>query len=92
MNLIIIGIFVVWNVVTFFLMGLDKRKAKKNQYRISEKTLFISALCFGALGATIGMNFFRHKTKHWYFKYGFPLLVVIQLAILLYFISKMNIV
>ena len=51
MNLIIIGIFVVWNVVTFFLMGLDKRKAKKNQYRISEKTLFISALCFGALGA-----------------------------------------
>ena len=92
MNLIIIGIFVVWNVVTFFLMGLDKRKAKKNQYRISEKTLFISALCFGALGATIGMNFFRHKTKHWYFEYGFPLLVVIQLAILLYFISKMNIV
>jgi len=92
MNLIIIGIFVVWNVVTFFLMGLDKRKAKKNQYRISEKTLFISALCFGALGATIGMNFFRHKTKHWYFKYGFPFLLVIQLAILLYFISKMNIV
>ena len=92
MNLFIIGLFIFWNMVTFCLMGIDKKKAKKNQYRISEKTLFITALCFGALGATIGMNFFRHKTKHWYFKYGFPFLLVIQFALLLYFISKMNIV
>ena len=92
MNLFIIGIFILWNIVTFSLMGIDKKKARKNQYRIPEKTLIVSAIVFGALGATFGMKIFRHKTKHWYFKYGFPFLLVIQLAILLYFISKMNIV
>lgn len=81
-------VIIIWNLVTFLLMGIDKKRAKKKQYRISEKTLLVSALLFGALGATIGMYVFRHKTKHWYFKFGLPLLLIIQLVGILYYLIK----
>lgn len=81
-------LFIIWNICTFLLMGIDKKRAKKKQYRISEKTLLVSALLFGALGATIGMYVFRHKTKHWYFKFGLPLLLIIQLVGILYYLIK----
>ena len=75
-------ILLVMNVLAFALMGIDKMKAKQGAWRIPEKTLFTVAALFGALGGTIGMNFFRHKTKHWQFKYGFPALMVVQIALL----------
>lgn len=83
--LIAVGIL---NVISFFLMALDKRLAYRRRRRIPEKVLFLSALLFGALGGTAGMWIFRHKTKHWYFRLFFPLLVVAQAAVLAYAISR----
>lgn len=74
------------NLYGFILMGVDKNKAKKGQYRISEKTLWITAICGGAVGTTIGMNLFRHKTKHTSFRIGFPSLAVLQIAIFVLYI------
>ena len=68
------------NVLAFVLMGIDKRRAKQNAWRIPEKTLFLPAILGGALGGVAGMRLFHHKTRHWYFKYGFPLLLILQLA------------
>ena len=76
------------NVTGFFLMGVDKNRAKRGAWRISEKTLFGCALLGGSLGTTIGMHVFHHKTKHWYFKYGMPLILVAECALLLYFCMK----
>ena len=73
---------VVASVLGFLLMGMDKRKAKRGQWRIPEKTLFLVALLGGAIGSTLGMNVFRHKTKHWYFKFGFPALAMLQIVLL----------
>ena len=70
------------NLNSFALMGLDKRRAKKHGWRIPEKTLFLSALPFGGLGAVLGMRLFRHKTKHWYFAVGMPLILLAQLVLL----------
>lgn len=79
---VIIAILFVMNLLAFALMGIDKAKAKASAWRIPEKTLFLVTALFGGLGGTLGMNVFRHKTKHWYFKFGFPVLLVIQLAVL----------
>ena len=68
------------NVLAFVLMGIDKRRAKQNAWRIPEKTLFLPPILGGALGGVAGMRLFHHKTRHWYFKYGFPLLLILQLA------------
>ena len=62
-------------------MGLDKRKAKKNLWRIPEKTLFLSAILGGSAGAIAGMYVFHHKTRHWYFVIGMPLILVIQIGL-----------
>ncbi|MBR5127666.1 MAG: DUF1294 domain-containing protein [Roseburia sp.] len=72
------------NVTGFFLMWADKKRAKKGAWRISEKTLFGCALLGGSLGTTVGMHVFHHKTKHWYFKYGMPLIFVIQVLFMSY--------
>mgnify|MGYP000916949615 CR=1 FL=1 len=70
----------VWTILAFALMGIDKWKAKRGAWRVPEKVLFFSALAGGSLGALAGMALFRHKTRHWYFQYGFPLLLLLQLA------------
>lgn len=70
------------NLIGFFIMGIDKKRAIKKRYRISEKKLFMIALIGGSLGSTLGMKKFRHKTKHWYFKYGMPTIFLIQLLLL----------
>lgn len=72
----------VVNVVAFALMGIDKSKAKRGAWRIPERTLFLPVVLFGSLGGTLGMLTFRHKTKHWYFKYGFPALLVVQVLLM----------
>lgn len=79
----IIGIYlVVINVIAFTSMWIDKKRAIRHRYRISEKTLFTLALVGGALGSILGMRKFHHKTKHWYFKYGMPLILIVQIALL----------
>ena len=80
--LIYLGII---NLIGFFSMFLDKQKAKRNKWRIPEKTLFLLAIIGGSLGTTFGMNVFRHKTKHWYFKFGMPMILIIQIILILYF-------
>ena len=75
-------ILLVMNLLAFALMGMDKMKAKRGSWRIPEKTLFLVTALFGALGGTLGMHVFRHKTKHWYFKFGFPALLVVQIVLL----------
>lgn len=62
-------------------MGIDKAKARKRAWRIPEATLFIIALIGGSLGSTVGMHFFHHKTRHWYFVFGMPLILIIQIGI-----------
>ena len=76
------------NVIAFVLMGVDKIKAKMDKRRIPEKVLFLLAVLGGGLGGTVGMLSFRHKTKHWYFAVGFPALAILQLALLIVYLSK----
>ena len=73
------------NIIGFSAMFLDKQKAKRGKWRIPEKTLFLFALIGGSLGTTLGMHVFHHKTKHWYFKFGMPLILIVQLILLVYF-------
>lgn len=80
-TLLLIYIIAV-NFIGLFLMGLDKYKAKKRLWRIPESTLFIVAIIGGSLGSIIGMHLFRHKTRHWYFVYGLPVILVLQLIII----------
>ncbi|MBR3763431.1 MAG: DUF1294 domain-containing protein [Clostridia bacterium] len=80
--LIIIAVAaLVMNPVAFVLMGVDKKRARKGAWRIPEKTLFLATACFGGLGGTLGMFLLRHKTKHWYFRLGFPALLVLQVVV-----------
>lgn len=78
---IVIIYLVLINLAAFVLMGLDKRKARKNLWRIPEKTLFLSAILGGSAGAIAGMYVFHHKTRHWYFVIGMPLILVIQIGL-----------
>ena len=84
MKLVMIYLIII-NFIAFTLMGVDKRKAIQGAWRIPEKVLFLSAVFGGAVGAWIGMYVFRHKTKHWYFVVGVPLIILVQAALLLYF-------
>ncbi len=77
---------VLINVIAFLLMGIDKRRAVRHRWRIPEKTLFLSALLLGSIGANLGMQVFRHKTKHKSFVFGMPLILIIQAAAVLYFL------
>lgn len=77
-------ILLITNGVAFALMGYDKSCAKRRKRRIAEKTLFLCAACFGALGGTAGMFLFRHKTKHWHFRVFFPLMLAVQAALLIW--------
>ena len=70
------------NLAAFWAMWLDKRRAQKGRWRVRERTLWVLAACFGALGGTLGMWIFRHKTRHVYFAVGFPTLLAAQSALL----------
>ena len=75
---------IVINVVTFLVYGIDKRKAKKGSWRISEATLLILAAIGGSIGALLGMKIWHHKTMHKKFKYGLPLIFIIQILLIGY--------
>ncbi len=76
--------FIVLNIAGFASMGIDKRKAQRNAFRIPEATLFAIALVGGSLGSNLGMRIFRHKTKHWYFNIGMPIILILQISILVF--------
>ncbi len=71
------------NLIAFAMYGIDKRKAIKGRYRISEMALLTVAILGGSIGAWLGMQTFRHKTKHLKFKIGVPLIFVIQMALVI---------
>lgn len=78
-------IFVIYlfmiNLIGYAIMGVDKKRAIRGAWRIPEASLFTVALLGGALGCTLGMNHFRHKTRRWYFKYGMPGIFVVQVLL-----------
>ena len=74
------------NVLGFLLMGIDKLRAKKQVWRVPEKTLFLMAVIGGSIGTNLGMYVFRHKTKHWYFVIGMPLILIAQIALVVWLV------
>lgn len=78
---IIIYIIVI-NLISFFAMFLDKRKAKYGRWRIPEQTLLILALIGGSIGGIIGMYTFRHKTQKLRFSVGFPVIFILQIILI----------
>lgn len=70
------------NLAGFAIMGIDKRRAVRHAWRVSEASLFFTALIGGSLGSIIGMYTFRHKTRHWYFVVGMPVIAVLQILVL----------
>ena len=87
-----IKILIIWlvliNLTAFALFGIDKKRAKKKQWRIPEKMLFLSAILGGSIGALLGMQLFRHKTKHWYFRYGIPFILLLQAALMVFLLRR----
>ena len=84
---LLLGYFIIMNLIGFALMGIDKYRAKKRSFRIPEATLFIVAIIGGSIGSIIGMHAFRHKTRHWYFVYGMPFILLLQI---IFFIFLLN--
>ena len=78
------------NAAAFLLMLVDKLKAKKNRWRIPERTLFGSALLGGSIGALLGMYTFRHKTKHLSFSLGMPAILIAQVALAIWIFLKIG--
>lgn len=73
--------FGIMNLLGLIVMGVDKWKAKHNVWRIPEKTLFLVSILGGSVGIWAGMYLFRHKTKHWYFVVGMPLILAVQVVL-----------
>lgn len=91
MNLIYLIIyFVIINSIGFLAMYIDKKKAIRGSYRISEKTLFIISVFLGAIGVYYGMYKFRHKTKHSSFTVGIPLCIILNIISLYYITIYMH--
>ena len=76
-------VWAVMSLVTFTIFVYDKLQAKRGKWRVKEATLFIACACFGGIGGVLGMNILRHKTKHWYFKLFFPLMMIVQIILLI---------
>ena len=84
MNLtaILVIVLIVPNVISFSLMAFDKYCAKAGKWRVPEKTLFTATACFGGLGGVLGMTLCHHKTRHWYFRVFFSMLLAVQIVLL----------
>ena len=88
-HVIIIYYLLVINAVAFIVYGIDKLKARKGRWRISEATLLLLALVGGSIGAWLGMKVWQHKTMHLKFKYGLPAILLLQLALAVYLCTRM---
>ncbi|MDC3412600.1 DUF1294 domain-containing protein [Aquibacillus sp. 3ASR75-11] len=82
--ILIITYFGIINITAFFTMGVDKRRSKSKHWRIPERRLWLLTLFGGAIGAYYGMRTFRHKTKHLQFKYGLPIVALLQVILYVY--------
>ena len=80
---------ILMNLIGFALMGVHKQRARRRDWRIPEKVLFGAALLGGSVGAWAGMYLFHHKTRHWYFVVGMPLILAVQAALVWYFHSML---
>jgi uncharacterized membrane protein YsdA (DUF1294 family) len=80
--------FAIMNLAGFLIMGIDKRKAVNKLWRIPESTLFIIAIIGGSIGSIIGMHVFHHKTRKWYFVYGMPFILIMQILIVIAIIKS----
>lgn len=78
MNTLVLLYFFIINLVGFLLMLVDKRRSIKREWRISERTFFIISIIGGSIGAYLGMQLFRHKTRHLKFTLGIPIIIIIQ--------------
>ncbi|MGN0283371.1 MAG: DUF1294 domain-containing protein [Segatella copri] len=78
------------NIATFFLYGIDKYKARKGRWRISEATLLLMAVFGCSIGAWAGMRLWHHKTMHKKFKYGIPIIIILQVALAVYLITNID--
>lgn len=86
---ILIYLLVV-NIITFLMMGFDKHEAKKGNWRVSEKTLFMLVVLGGSIGGILGMFTFRHKTKKWYFRFGFPIILILQILVIIDLVRRFS--
>ena len=84
----IVYYFITLNIVTFLVYGIDKWKAKQGSWRISEATLLSLAVIGGSIGALLGMQVWHHKTMHKKFKYGLPLILLVQIVLIYVIIQK----
>lgn len=75
-----LALYILWNIVGFIMMMMDKRRAGQGRWRIRERTFFLCASAFGAAGILLGMYVFRHKTRHWSFVVGVPVLCLLNLG------------
>ncbi len=80
-TIILIIYLILINIAGFAVMGIDKKRAIRNEWRIPEKTFFILSAVGGSAGSLIGMYTFHHKTKHWYFVVFIPVILVVQIII-----------
>ena len=78
----------ILNFVTMLVYGIDKFKAKKGKWRIPESTLLLLAVLGGSIGAWLGMRVWRHKTQHMKFKYGIPVIFILQVALCFYLLCR----
>ena len=78
------------NAVAFIVYGIDKYKAKKAKWRISEATLLLMAVIGGSIGAWVGMRIWHHKTMHKKFKYGIPVIIIFQVALAVYLLTNIE--
>ena len=88
MNSILLFFIIGINVITFMVYGIDKLKAKKEKWRIPEATLLLLAIVGGSIGAWCGMKVWHHKTMHKKFKYGVPMILMIQIGLCLYWMAQ----
>ena len=88
-NHIVIYCLLTINALAFIVYGIDKLKARKGRWRISEATLLLLAIVGGSVGAWLGMKVWHHKTMHLKFKYGLPSIILLQLALAVYLCTRM---
>ena len=86
-QILLIYLFLM-NLAGFLSMLIDKRKARKNDWRIRERTLFLLAIMGGSIGSLAGMYVFHHKTRNWYFVFGMPVILTLQVALTLFLLIR----
>ena len=86
---VLLTVYAMVNVIAFTLYGIDKRRAKKNLWRIRERTLLLATGLFGGVGAWLGMKVFRHKTQHMVFKVFVPVMAIAQMLLMAFAVGKL---